>query len=161
MMRFDAFTEETKEIAVIAANCCAEYQGFELDIEHLLLAIFKEPPKTLRVGFAALNVNIEYALEELASIVSRVSVGCPKSEKLVISNRVKRVIDQAYAQAKSEKSELISPVQVFIAVVCSYEEGFYRVSPVRSLLRKIGITPEAVKQTFTSGVNSHSNRDGT
>jgi len=140
-MRFDQFTEKAKEAIALAQDLLLEYHHNQLDVEHLLLALLKQPdglaPQILeRCGVhpQVLERELEEALERYPKIYYQGS----QEMQIYITPRAKSVLTGAEEEAKRLKDEYVGVEHLLIAIAREETGTSYR------LLRAHGIEVEKI-----------------
>ncbi len=118
-MDINKFTEKARESISEAQNFAAGMGHQETDVEHLALALVKQEKgivsrilEHMGVQVKALTVAIEVVLRKRPA-VSGASVD---ASKIVITQRLARVLADAEAEAKSMKDEYVSVDHLFAAL---------------------------------------------
>jgi ATP-dependent Clp protease ATP-binding subunit ClpC len=143
MMRFDKFTERAQDAAMRAYEILQRYQHSQADTEHMFLALLEQPdgliPEILehiRVDPEAVRARIDDILQAHPRVTSsgpNMAVG-----QVYITPRLKRVLDNADAEAKQMDDEYISTEHLFLAI-CN-ERG----TQTARILSEMGISKQKV-----------------
>ena len=133
-------SDHTKELIQEAAQIAIKFKRTEVDTEHLLYAILKSGVvKELLKQFKLECKEIEYYIDH----------NSPKGEfesqygqdvELTVSPRVKKVLELAFNTARELGHSYIGPEHLLVALL-EEEDGM-----AGSLLRKYGVTSEALRQ---------------
>ncbi|MFY9156330.1 MAG: ATP-dependent Clp protease ATP-binding subunit ClpC [Chloroflexi bacterium ADurb.Bin120] len=141
MMRFDRFTERAQEAAQRAAEIIQRYGHTQIDTEHILLALIEQPQGVIPQLFATLNIDGENFKERLDYILRtspKANIFGGGAGQVLITPRVKRIVDQANQEAYNLKDDYISTEHLFLAILSE------RNTPSSRLLEDVGITRQRV-----------------
>ncbi|HPX94957.1 MAG TPA: AAA family ATPase [Brevefilum fermentans] len=141
MMRFDRFTERAQEAAQRAAEIIQRYGHTQIDTEHILLALIEQPQGVIPQLFATLNIDGENFKERLDYILRtspKANIFGGGAGQVLITPRVKRIVDQANQEANNLKDDYISTEHLFLAILSE------RNTPSSRLLEDVGITRQRV-----------------
>ncbi|MDI9566841.1 MAG: ATP-dependent Clp protease ATP-binding subunit [Brevefilum fermentans] len=140
-MRFDRFTERAQEAAQRAAEIIQRYGHTQIDTEHILLALIEQPQGVIPQLFATLNIDGENFKERLDYILRtspKANIFGGGAGQVLITPRVKRIVDQANQEAYNLKDDYISTEHLFLAILSE------RNTPSSRLLEDVGITRQRV-----------------
>ena len=140
-MDFEKFTERAKEVIGLAQNILMEYHHNQLDVEHILLALIRQPEGLTGHILERCQVNLQTIQNELEiSLQKRPSVYFqPGTEaQIYITPRAKSVLDTAGEEAKRLKDSYVGVEHLLIAVV-KEESGLSQ-----RILRTHGIDVEKI-----------------
>ncbi len=139
-MDFNRLTQKSQEALAAAQGKTVNFGHIEVDGEHLLWALLDQPeglvPKLLsKLDVSAENINRELERE----LERRPSVSGPGIEqgKIVISQRLSRILVASEAEAKRLKDEYVSVEHLLLALVSEGEK-----SSSGRLLKQAGIDRE-------------------
>ena len=141
MMRFDRFTERAQEAAQRAAEIIQRYGHTQIDTEHILLALIEQPQGVISQLFATLDIDGENFKERLDYILRtspKANIFGGGAGQVLITPRVKRIVDQANQEANNLKDDYISTEHLFLAILSE------RNTPSSRLLEDVGITRQRV-----------------
>jgi len=119
-MNFEQFTEKAREVIGLAQNILLEYHHNQLDVEHILLALVKQPEGITTQILERCQVSPEVIQKELEdSLKSRPSVYFQSGDQaqIYITPRAKSVLDGAVEEAKRLKDSYVGVEHLLIAVV--------------------------------------------
>ena len=147
MWRFDRFTERAQEAAQRSAEIIQRYGHNQIDTEHILLALIEQPQgmvpqilEHLKVDAASLVERLDYTLRTSP----KANIFGGGAGQILITPRVKRIIDLANEEANRLKDEYISTEHIFLAILSE------RSTSAGRLLEGAGVTRdrvfEAIKQ---------------
>ena len=118
-MNFEQFTEKAKEVIHLAQNILLEYHHNQLDVEHILLALVKQPEgitgqilERCQVSPETIQNELETSLEKRPSVYFQAST----EAQIYITPRAKSVLDGAVEEAKRLKDSYVGVEHLLIAV---------------------------------------------
>ncbi|MFH1910801.1 MAG: ATP-dependent chaperone ClpB [Pseudomonadota bacterium] len=138
-MRFDKFTLKVQESLQEAQGLAGQYGHQALDVEHLLVALLKQPESTASEIFKKLGADprrIETDLRKALEKLPKVEGG--GGGQTYISTRLNRVLDAALSEAARLTDEYVSAEHVLIAMA-DEKEG-----PVAKILSTNGVTKDGI-----------------
>jgi ATP-dependent Clp protease ATP-binding subunit ClpC len=145
MMRFDRFTERAQEAAQRAAEIIQRYGHNQVDTEHILLALMEQPGGVIPQILENLNINAQALADRLDATLRatpKANIFGGGAGQIFITPRVKRIIDQANAEANQLHDEYISTEHIFLAILTE------RNTPAARTLESAGITRERVLEAI-------------
>jgi ATP-dependent Clp protease ATP-binding subunit ClpB len=138
-MRFDKFTLKLQEAFGEAETLAGNYGHQGIDVEHILLALIRQPEgivseilKKLGVQPDRIEAEIEKVLQELPSVS-----GGAASQRYITS-RLKSVMDTAFSEASRLTDEYVSVEHVLVGIV-SEKEG-----RAKQILQRHGVTKDNI-----------------
>lgn len=140
-MRFDQFTEKAKEAIALAQDLLLEYHHNQLDVEHLLLALLKQPDGLASQIIERCGVDtkiVERELEEALERFPKVYYQGSQEAQIYITPRAKSVLNGAEEEAKRLKDEYVGVEHLLVAIVREETGTSYRI------LRSHGIEVEKI-----------------
>lgn len=140
-MRFDQFTEKAKEAIALAQDLLLEYYHNQLDVEHLLLALLKQPDGLASQIIERCGVDtkiVERELEEALERFPKVYYQGSQEAQIYITPRAKSVLNGAEEEAKRLKDEYVGVEHLLVAIVREETGTSYRI------LRSHGIEVEKI-----------------
>ncbi|MFQ5610794.1 MAG: ATP-dependent Clp protease ATP-binding subunit [Anaerolineae bacterium] len=144
-MRFDKFTERAQDAAMRAYEILQRYQHSQADTEHMFLALLEQTDGLIPELLEHIRVDpeqVQARLDDVLQATPKVSGMGPNLAvgQVYITPRLKRVLDNAEAEARKMDDEYISTEHLFLAI-CS-ERG----TPSARILADLGVTKEKVEQ---------------
>ncbi len=136
-MRFDKFTIKSQEIIQNAQSSASEHHNQQIEPEHILNAMLNEQEGIAGSIVRKLGVSPKSVSQELAIAIDRL----PKVSGIgdvFISQRSKKVIETAFAEASKMKDQYVSIEHIFLAIA-EEKEG-----EVAKIFKRYNITREAV-----------------
>jgi ATP-dependent Clp protease ATP-binding subunit ClpC len=140
-MKFEQFTEKAKEAIALAQDILVEYHHNQLDVEHLLLALLRQPEGLVPQILSRCNVAPEVVRRELEEALQRfpqIYYQGGQEIQIYLTPRAKSVLDGAEEEAKRLKDVYVGVEHLFIAIVREEDGVSYRI------LRSHGIDVEKV-----------------
>lgn len=114
-MRFDKFTIKSQELIQNALSYASERNNQQVEPEHLLYSMLKDPEGMAAGILRKLGVSSEEVIRELVQAIDKF----PKISGIgdvYISQRTKGVLDAAFAEASKMKDQYVSIEHIFLAV---------------------------------------------
>jgi ATP-dependent Clp protease ATP-binding subunit ClpC len=135
----DAFSEQTMEILQRAAEKAHELQRTELDTEHLLYVLADTDVCSV------LLKELKLSSQDIKSYIDKhaqVGTALPSAslDKMTVSPRLKKAFQFAFQASKDLGHSYVGPEHLLIGLAAVPE------SVAGTLLKKYGITPEAIRQ---------------
>jgi ATP-dependent Clp protease ATP-binding subunit ClpC len=140
-MKFEQFTEKAKEAIALAQDILIEYHHNQLDVEHLLLALLRQPEGLVPQILSRCNVAPEVVRRELEEALQRfpqIYYQGGQEIQIYLTPRAKSVLDGAEEEAKRLKDVYVGVEHLFVAIVREEDGVSYRI------LRSHGIDVEKV-----------------
>jgi len=136
-MRFDTFTIKAQELIQNAQQAATDHNHQQIEPEHLLFAMFREPEgiaksilRKLGVSPGAVAQEVAMALEKLPKISGAVEV--------YISRRTKPVLDAAFKEASKMKDQYVGIEHILLSIVDE------KTGDASSILARNGVTRESI-----------------
>jgi ATP-dependent Clp protease ATP-binding subunit ClpB len=146
-MRLDKLTVKAQEALQEAKNLADEYNQQQIGVEHLLLALVKQPEgivipilQKIGVDIGQLNSRINEHLESQPQVYG----GGSGVDQLYISPRLNKVLEAAWKEAQAMKDEYMSTEHMLLAIADETDAG----SP--QLLKGLGATKDRIFEALTS-----------
>ena len=147
-MDVNKFTQKSQEALANAQNTAVRFGHAEMDVEHLLLALIEQADGLVPRLIAKMDVPLpSFAAELVKELERRPKVSGPGAEpgKILVSQRLGRVLVKAKEEAAHLKDEYVSVEHLLFAMI---EEG--KSSPAAKILAQFKITKERLLQALTS-----------
>ena len=147
-MDVNKFTQKSQEALTNAQNTAVRFGHAEMDVEHLLLALIEQADGLVPRLIAKMDVLLpSFAAEVIKELERRPKVSGPGAEpgKILVSQRLGRVLVKAKEEAARLKDEYVSVEHLLFAMI---EEG--KSSPAAKILAQFKITKERLLQALTS-----------
>ncbi len=146
MMRLDRFTERAQAAAQRAVQIMGRYGHTQVDTEHIFLALLEQPQGVISDLMERLGADVEQVKqrldEELQESAKANVYGGGGMGQVFITPRVKRVLDQANAEANRLKDDYISTEHIFLAITSEKDT-----LPAR-ILRERGISKDRIYEVI-------------
>lgn len=142
MMRMDRFTGQAQEAAQRAVEIMTRYGHTQVDTEHILLALLEQPEGVVPQIFLQLGVDPDWIANQVDEILRRTPkvgiYGRGGPGQIFITPRVKRILDDANAEANRLNDDYVSTEHLFLAILS--ERG----TQIARIMAEAGITRERV-----------------
>ena len=145
MMRFDRFSESAQDAAQRAVEILQRYEQNQIDTEHFLLALIEQPDGNVSRILEEMDVEPKKVSERLDYMLrnsTKANIYGGGAGQIFITPNVRRVVDQAYVEAKRMGEELISTEHLFLAIL--NEKG----TALAAMLAEFGITKVKVLENI-------------
>ncbi|HSV30480.1 MAG TPA: AAA family ATPase [Atribacteraceae bacterium] len=140
-MDYDHFTEKAKEVLSIARSLLVERHHNQLDVEHVLLALLKQPEglavqivERCGVDPVRLNRDVQESLNRLPQVYPQGG----QEMQIYLTPRTKSVLDHAQEEAKRLQDSYVGVEHILIAVAKEESGASHRI------FRSYGIDVEKV-----------------
>jgi ATP-dependent Clp protease ATP-binding subunit ClpB len=138
-MRFDKFTIKSQELIQNAQSFASSNNHQQIEPEHLLSTMLKEPEGIARAMLDKLGVSTNDVFRELSNAIDMLpKVSGSTVGDAYISPRTKSVLDAAFSEAAKMKDQYVSIEHIFLAI--SDEKS----GKAAGILRGKGVTRESI-----------------
>jgi excisionase family DNA binding protein len=141
-LRFDRFTTAAQAAAEAANNEVRARQHTQLEVEHVLLALLRQPDGILQQVLQRLGIDPDQVAQRLDQALAKLP-GDPAFQHspnhLAISERVHRIIQRAEELA-NQLPELQIDTSHFLQAICEEADGVSA-----QILQSLGVTPERLQ----------------
>jgi len=138
-MRFDKFTIKSQELIQNAQSLASSNNHQQIEPEHLLSTMLKEPEGIARAMLNKLGVSASDVSRELSDAIDKLpKVSGSTVGDAYISPRTKHVLDAAFSEAAKMKDQYVSIEHIFLAI--SDEKS----GEAAGILMEKGITRESI-----------------
>ncbi len=147
-MRLDKFTIKAQEAVLEAQHKAGEYGNQQVEPEHLLLALVDQEEGLVTPILQRHGVSPQQIKSELVKEIEKfpkVSGGTGE----YLSTSLKKILDQAHAEATKLKDEYVSTEHLFLAIVDTSS------SKAAQLLKSHGLTRDSLLKTLLEIRGSH------
>ncbi|MEN6446294.1 MAG: ATP-dependent chaperone ClpB [Syntrophaceae bacterium] len=147
-MDVNKFTQKSQEALQDAQNIAIRYGHPEMDVEHLLLALLEQPEGLVPRLFAKMDVPLtSFSADLIKELERRPRVSGPGAEpgKILVTQRLSRVMVKAKEEAARLKDEYVSVEHLLFAMI---EEGKSQASG--RILSEFNVSKERLLQALTS-----------
>ncbi len=146
-MNLNSFTQKVQEALGEAQNLAVQYGHQQVDAEHLLLALLRQPEGLLPRFFQQmeiLNETFAASLERLLEGLPRVSGPGAQPGSIYVTPRLSQVLVRAQEEAKRMRDEYASAEHILLALL---EEGPR--TPLGRLFQQFGLSRERFLKALT------------
>lgn len=128
-MQFDRFTEKAREVISIAQDILIESHHNQLDVEHILLALLKQPEGLASQIISRCGVDPQVLQRELEDALERLPKVYQHGSELQIylTPRAKSVLDGAIEEAQRLKDTYVGVEHLLIAVAREESGASHRI----------------------------------
>jgi ATP-dependent Clp protease ATP-binding subunit ClpB len=138
-MRFDKFTIKSQELIQNAQSLASAHNNQQIEPEHLLSTMLKEPEGIARAMLNKLGVSTNDVSRELSNVIDKLpKVSGGAVSDAYISPRSKSVLDAAFAEAAKMKDQYVSIEHILISI-SDEKKG-----EAANILKAKGITRESI-----------------
>jgi ATP-dependent Clp protease ATP-binding subunit ClpB len=138
-MRFDKFTIKSQELIQNAQSLASSKNHQQIEPEHLLSTMLKEPEGIARAMLDKLGVSTNDISRELSNAIDKLpKVSGSTVGDAYISPRTKGVLDAAFSEAAKMKDQYVSIEHIFLAI--SDEKS----GKAAEILKGKGVTRESI-----------------
>jgi ATP-dependent Clp protease ATP-binding subunit ClpB len=138
-MRFDKFTIKSQELIQNAQSLASSKNHQQIEPEHLLSTMLKEPEGIARAMLDKLGVSTNDISRELSNAIDKLpKVSGSTVGDAYISPRTKGVLDAAFSEAAKMKDQYVSIEHIFLAI--SDEKS----GKAAKILKGKGVTRESI-----------------
>ncbi len=146
MLSFDRLTEQAQIALQMAQELMQQFRHSQLDVEHVFLALIRNPDGIVRAIMEKLGADILDIEDRLEMELARTPQGFrtplynPPSPQVYLTPRAKWVFDQAQREARLMKDEYVGAEHLILAIASERDSVSVRI------LRDYGITREMILQ---------------
>jgi len=138
-MRFDKFTIKSQELVQNAQSLASQRNNQQIEPEHLLYSMLTEKEGIAVSMFRKLGVSPDEVVQELALAIDKFpKVSGGGIGDVYISQRTKRVLEAAFAEATKMKDEYVSIEHILLAV------SDEKVGEAAKILSRYGIKRDSI-----------------
>lgn len=139
MINFDKFTNYSQEILASAQSIMASHKNFEMQPEHILLAMIKDPDGVAGDYLKELGVLTQGFIDRVVKAVNDYPTisGPINTQQLYISQKTNDLLDLASTQSEELKDEFISIEHILLAMT-KFEH------PIQKLLAEFGVNSNSI-----------------
>ncbi len=142
-MQFDKFTTKSQEAIQEAQNLAEQHGQQEILPEHLLKIVIQQEEGVVSPVLRKLGVDPHLVLSEVDQLVTSLpKVSGGGFGQVYASQRLKKVLDQAFKIASDMKDEYVSQEHLFLAILDESD------SKAADLLKNRGVTKESFLQAL-------------
>ncbi|MDY6930550.1 MAG: ATP-dependent chaperone ClpB [Halobacteriota archaeon] len=116
-MRLDKFTIKAQEAIQDAQAIADEYSHQQIDVEHLLMALVRQPEGIVVPMLQKIGVNVDQLMNSVENKLESIpQVHGSGVGQAYISDRLSKVLDKSLNEAKSMKDEYVSTEHILLAI---------------------------------------------
>ncbi len=145
-MDFNKLTRKSQEAIAEAQNIAAGYNHQQVDVEHVLLALLRDPEGLIPRLLKRMDVEpstVEKQVEAEVARLPRVTGSGAEPGKVYVTQRLNRLLADAEERAKRLKDEYVSVEHLFLAML---EENNTNLGHI---LSRLNITEDRFLKTLT------------
>ena len=146
-MNLQKFTQKSLETIQQAQNLAVENQNFQIEQEHLLLALLSQDESLIKELFEKMEVKAEDFQTEVANAVKsapKMVGGARRADSIYVAQDVDLVLTQSEKIAQNMKDEYISVEHIMLAI---FDEAN---SNIKQLFRKYNISKDSFLKALSS-----------
>ncbi len=147
-MDMNRLTQKTQEALVQAQSLAIEHGHQEIDSEHLLAALVSQEQGLISRLLEKMDISPTEVLKQTETLINkrpRISGTGYSADKILVSQRLSRLIVDAEKDAKRLKDEYVSVEHIFLQML-----GLGDATPIGTMLKSVGL----FKQGFLQALNS-------
>ncbi len=138
-MRFDKFTIKSQELIQSSQSIAREFGNPQIEAEHLLLAMLREPEGIAPAMFRKCGVSPGTIINEITAAIDKLpKVSGTAASDVYLSRGAKSVLDASFREATNMKDEYVSIEHILLSILD------YKDSDASKILKKYGLTRDAV-----------------
>ena len=143
MIDFNKFTNYSKEIVASAQNIMAENKNFEMQPEHLLMAMVKDVEGVAGDYLKELGILKQEFINLLAQNIKQYpTVSEPVSSQLYLSQNTQKLFELANTAREEMKDEYISVEHIILAMT------MFDGNQIQELLQRYSVNKNTVLKTI-------------
>jgi ATP-dependent Clp protease ATP-binding subunit ClpB len=143
-MRFDRFTIKSQEALNEAQSIAEKHQNQEVTVEHLLMALIRQEGGIVAPILSKIGANVGLIKGQLEEVIKRFPKVSSTGGDTYMSQRLKKVLDNAFKEVQNLKDEFVSTEHILISI--TGEEG----GEATAILVGQGANREAILKAMTS-----------
>lgn len=143
MQNFDKFTNYSQEILISAQNIMTSYKNFEMQPEHILMAMIKDVEGVAGDYLNELGLLNQIFIDKLVSAIKAYPTvsGPTSSQQVYLSQATNQLLDLADAQAIAMKDNFISIEHILIAMTKLTHN-------IQNLLTEFGVNADSITKVM-------------
>jgi ATP-dependent Clp protease ATP-binding subunit ClpB len=140
-MKVDHLTIKAQDALEGAQNLTHKYNHSTVDVEHLIAALLAEEDGVVRPLLQKLGVSIETLQGQILKLLQAKPKIYGDSAQVYLSPQLSKLVVRAEEEANKLKDEYVSTEHLLLAALNTESEA-------RALLKKAGLSPEAILRTL-------------
>ena len=149
MMRFDKLTNKLQEAIEESVNMATDMGNQQVEPEHLFLVLLKQQESIVADALKKLPVDPAFVIRLLDDELKKKPSVAGGGSKVYFSNRMNRLLNNAYREALVLKDEFISAEHLLLAVFSDAE------SMLANEFKRLGIDKEKILSSLSQIRGSH------
>lgn len=138
MQNFNKFTNYSQEILASAQNIMSSYKNFEMQPEHILMAMIKDVDGVAGDYLKELSLLKQEFIDQVVKLIKNYPVvSGPSAGQIYLSNATNELLDMADAQAEELKDDFISIEHILLAMTKVNQ-------PVQKVLQEFGVNSNTI-----------------
>lgn len=143
-MQLDKFTLKSQEALQLAQTIAEQNGQQEMLAEHLLLATLQQPEGVVIPVLKKMEIDPSSVTAEAERLLANLpKVSGPGFGQVALSHSLKRMLDQAFAIAKTMQDDYVSQEHLFMALIA--EKG-----PVSTMLQRLGVDRDSFMKALAA-----------
>lgn len=143
-MRLDRFTIKSQEALNEAQSIAERQQNQEVTVEHLLMALIKKEGGIVAPILSKVGTNVGLINGQLEEAINRLPKVSGTGGDMYMSQRLKKVLDNAFKEVQDLKDEFVSTEHILISIA-GEKDG-----EAASILSGQGVNREVILKAMTS-----------
>ncbi len=143
-MRLDRFTIKSQEALNEAQSIAERQQNQEVTVEHLLMALIKQEGGIVAPILSKVGTNVGLINGQLEEAINRLPKVSGTGGDMYMSQRLKKVLDNAFKEVQDLKDEFVSTEHILISIA-GEKDG-----EAASILSGQGVNREVILKAMTS-----------
>ena len=148
-MNLTNYTEKARDALMGAQRIAEEHSNSQLEPEHLLLALLRQPEGVVPRIFERLNIPPGSIASELETAIATFPVVSGQTSQAPISQRLRQVLERAQEEMRALKDEYLSTEHLLLAMAQPKVGG-----AVQRIFATHNLTHDAIAQAL-AGVRGH------
>ena len=116
-MTFDKMTIKVQEALKKAQEITSEYNQQKVDVEHLLFAMLTDPDGVPVSVLNKIGINAQVIQSQVSERIEKIPKVYGEVSQLYMDQRLNKLIDKGFKEAKNMKDEYVSLEQCLIVIV--------------------------------------------
>jgi ATP-dependent Clp protease ATP-binding subunit ClpB len=115
-MRFDKFTIKSQELVQEAQGRASRYNHQQIEPEHLFEVMLDDPEGIAGSIIRKIGVSVDDMMRDVQAVLNRLPKIQGGTGEPYISNRTKKILEKAFAEASQMKDQYVSVEHILLAV---------------------------------------------
>jgi ATP-dependent Clp protease ATP-binding subunit ClpB len=148
-MNLTNYTEKAREALVSAQAIAEEHSNSQLEPEHLLLALLRQPEGVVPRIFERMNIPPNAIASELETAIATFPVVSGQTAQVTVSSRLRQVLERAQEEMRALKDDYLSTEHLLLAMAQPKIGG-----ALQRIFAAHNLTHDAIAQALV-GVRGH------